>query len=69
MYPNPVTSDLFLVDNTDFNEFELFDCSGRKVKNGSIEFNTINFSQLDAGIYFLNLKGNKKQNNFKIIKQ
>lgn len=69
MFPNPVTSDLFLVDNTDFNEFELFDPSGKKVKNGSIEFNTIDFSQLEVGIYFLNLKGNNKQSNFKIIKQ
>lgn len=69
MFPNPVISDLFLVDNTDFNEFELFDPSGKKVKNGSIEFNTIDFSQLEVGIYFLNLKGNNKQSNFKIIKQ
>ena len=68
MYPNPVTSDLFLVDNTDFNEFELFDCSGRKVKNGSIEFNTINFSQLDAGIYFIEVSDGTALKRIKFIK-
>lgn len=68
-YPNPVISDLLLINNTDFNEFELYDSTGRKVKYGNIEFDTINFSQLGTGIYFLNLKGNNKQNNFKIIKQ
>jgi hypothetical protein len=69
MYPNPITSDLFLVNNTDFNEFELFDTIGKKVNSGSIDSNTINFDQLNTGIYFLNLKGNNKQNTFKIVKK
>lgn len=69
MYPNPVASDLFLVNNIDFNKFELFDTVGKKVNSGNIDSNTINFDQLNAGVYFLNLKGNNKQNTFKIVKQ
>lgn len=69
IYPNPVTSNLYLGNNIDFKEFELFDITGKKVLYGTIKFNSINFNGVETGIYILNLKSEDSQNNFRVLKK
>lgn len=69
LYPNPVSSDLFLSNNVDFKQFELFDTTGKKINYGTIKFNSINFNEIETGIYILSLKSEDKQHNFRIIKK
>jgi len=69
VYPNPVVSDLFLTNNTDFDKYELFDITGKRVGAGVINSNSIDFSHIDNGVYVLKLAGANKQGNLKIVKQ
>lgn len=69
VYPNPVVNALTLANATDFSQYQLFDFSGKKVQEGNIDTNTIDFSSVSTGIYLLKLQGNTKQNVVKIMKQ
>lgn len=69
LYPNPVVSDVFIANNTDFNQFEVYDLTGKRIKNGTIETNAIDFNEVSTGIYLLKLNGNEKQKVFKIVKE
>lgn len=72
IYPNP-TTDFVNIENTVGFDFELqfFDVNGKIIETNSIHaFKTkkINISQLNNGIYILQLKNNNNVLNYKFIK-
>ncbi len=52
IYPNPVSNSLFLKGNKDIESIEIFDTNGKKLITKRNE-NTVDVSQLSAGIYFV----------------
>jgi len=73
MYPNPVSNNLTVfMPISKFNEYTIFDISGRVYKQSVIKKNTeklnIDLSNLSKGIYLISLKGNQLTKTFKFIK-
>lgn len=73
-YPNPATDFLLLrVDNSEISNisFQLFNMSGKLVEGRQLSNNetSIDFSNLESGIYYLKvIENSKEQRTFKIIK-
>jgi hypothetical protein len=71
IFPNPVQSILhFELSNEEIKEVEVFNMMGQKLKNyfiNDVKF-SIDFSEYSSGIYFMNIKGDKKSICKKIIK-
>jgi len=70
VHPNPVKDMLYITSKNKEaveSEFVLYNTAGAIVKQGNISNNSINISNLPAGIYLLNVKNYSK--NFKIIKE
>jgi hypothetical protein len=63
IFPNPVSDQLTISNNNTFNAYTLNTIDGKEVLSDSIgDGNTyINTSHLQAGIYFLVLRGDRKQ--------
>ena len=58
LYPNPTVNDINITFDDNVNEnvtFNIFDMSGRIVKQGNLFSNNINVSNLNRGTYFINL--------------
>ena len=73
VYPNPV-DDSFMIDNMeslDIKSLSIFDINGRTVKNINVNSigNEINISDLNSGIYFLNIDTENGTATKKIIKK
>jgi hypothetical protein len=70
IYPNPA-SDYFSVRNSGSANRRLivFDVSGKKVKEVNSVENTIDFSGLQKGIYFLNITDSGMNSTFRLIKK
>ncbi len=61
VYPNPGSEELFL-NGIDENEFyQLFDITGQQVLNGILNNSSISISDLQSGIYFLEIEGYQTQ--------
>ena len=62
---------LKLLNNINYNQFSIYDLSGREVlKDVNNEaLNTIDISQLNKGIYVINLKANTGNKTYKFLKQ
>jgi len=62
MYPNPVQTELNIVlpSTVENAEVEIYNVIGKKIDKQQIKdsFNTINVSDLEAGIYIIKIKGN-----------
>lgn len=72
IYPNPAETVLnFRATNSDitFDKVEMFDAVGKKVLSTNIVNNSIDISQLNAGIYFVKVHSGDKQITKKIIKK
>jgi hypothetical protein len=58
LYPNPTVNDINITFDDNVNEnvtFNIFDMSGRMVKQGNLFNNNINVSNLNRGTYIINL--------------
>mgnify|MGYP003575127816 CR=1 FL=1 len=69
VYPNPVMSTVTIANNADFSQFELYDLAGKKIKEGTVENDALDFSAVSTGIYLLQLQGNGKKQTIKLAKQ
>ncbi|WP_299116498.1 T9SS type A sorting domain-containing protein [uncultured Winogradskyella sp.] len=70
MYPNPV-KDIMNIDigNSKINRLDILDINGRLMITQEDNFEIVNMSQLNAGIYFVTFYASKKSDTVKIIKQ
>jgi hypothetical protein len=60
IYPNPVRSRLFIQgDPGTF--FQVFDCQGKKYKDGIVKDQSINMTDLPSGCYVLSINGKNKK--------
>lgn len=69
--PNPVNDFLYLKSTEIIKEIDVYDVSGKKVFNNSINKteSKINFQNLEKGIYFILVKSEHKVSSHKIIKK
>jgi uncharacterized delta-60 repeat protein len=70
VYPNPANSfiEVQLTDAISFFDFEIYDINSRKIKAQQSSGNTINISELERGVYFLNVKTDDGVLSTKFIK-
>jgi hypothetical protein len=67
VYPNPANETLY-VDNKQIETYTITDVSGKEVLKGILE-TSINLSELNSGVYFITLIGDKVHSTQKLIKQ
>lgn len=69
LYPNP-SSDFIIFDIDENSLVRIFDINGKIVFNQNINSseNKINISNLNEGIYFINIKNSKSENTSRFIK-
>jgi hypothetical protein len=70
IYPNPTSDKLYFKSDLNFSKFKVYDVLGKLISSGNISGTVIDVSQLQNGIYLLNLIDVKKQttSNIKFIK-
>ena len=54
MYPNPFY-DVIYVDNAENSKANVFDVNGKSVLEKAFDNSSIDLSELDPGVYFLNI--------------
>lgn len=69
IYPNPVSNDLYIVHRYDQVDYKLFSIDGKLVQSGSVYGLKINISDLQNGIYILQLEADGKKEIKKIVKK
>ena len=71
IYPNPANDvvNIDLEENKEWDRLQLIDVSGKVVIDKNITSNsiTLNTSELDRGVYFINLIGEQKKESKKLI--
>lgn len=67
IYPNPVKGLLNIVSTYELSRIVVLDVTGKVVKTVEGSTNQIDLSELNKGIYFINLEGKKGVDNFKIV--
>jgi hypothetical protein len=67
MYPNPASDIVFIDGNYSQLKVVVYDILGKQVMNKPIK-NSINISQLEKGVYVLQLSDGTKRNTQRIIK-
>ncbi len=60
IYPNPVRSNLFIQGDPG-TYFQVFDCHGKKYKDGIVKDRSINMTDLPSGFYILSINGKNKK--------
>ncbi|PKP04622.1 MAG: hypothetical protein CVU11_04395 [Bacteroidetes bacterium HGW-Bacteroidetes-6] len=61
LYPNPVTTQITIESDLQFEDFRIFNTKGQLVKSGLVnENNTVDVENLPNGLYFLSLDGEKQ---------
>lgn len=69
IYPNPATDYVYL-NNLKFNaSIEIFDLSGQSIKHIQNVHGSIDISELEKGMYFLQVSDHQKTETLKIIKE
>lgn len=71
LYPNP-TTDLLYFDTTgdlSLDKVEVYDTIGKRVLSSQINNNSVDVSQLTAGVYFVKIYSGENQTTKKIIKK
>lgn len=71
IYPNPV-KDILNISNSigaEINSLTIVDINGRTVKQINSNISQINISDLNAGVYFVNINSNEGSLTTKIVKQ
>jgi len=71
IYPNPASNELFIASvNHNFDSYQIFDMSGKKLQSGILHSNFVNTESLSAGSYVLVLYSYKGYfTNLNFIKQ
>lgn len=73
IYPNPTFSKIFITSKEYVSSYEIYNSLGQKVIHGSfdkiLEQEEIDLTALQSGLYILNLKGEKTNKTFNVIKQ
>lgn len=69
IYPNPVTSELTIDSKENFNTLKIIDLTGKTVKMISSQDHTVNVSDLEIGIYILQIQGDNGKAISKFIKK
>jgi Secretion system C-terminal sorting domain len=70
IYPNPTSNQLNIeINEVGVREINIIDITGKTVKTFTLNFNTINVSDLQKGIYFIKFIGDEKTITKKFIKQ
>ncbi len=69
IYPNPVSNDLYIVHRYDQVDYKLFSIDGKLVQSGSVYGLKINVSDLQNGLYILQLEADGKKEIKKIVKK
>lgn len=71
VYPNPAKDVLNISNNTgaEMSSLTIVDINGRTVKQVNSNVSQINISDLNAGVYFVNIKSNEGSLTTKIVKQ
>ena len=71
VYPNPVKDVLSISNsiNAEINAVIVTDINGRTVKQFNSNVSQINISDLNAGVYFVNINSNEGSTTKKIVKQ
>lgn len=70
IHPNPVSDRLFIENNTEFENFVLFNALGQEIlrKNNRDFINSIDLRSFNSGVYFIRLFNEHQQLRLKIIK-
>jgi minor extracellular serine protease Vpr len=73
VHPNPTTSKIFITSKENVSSYEIYNTLGQKVLEGRfnkvLDQEEIDMTNLQIGLYFLNIKGDKTTKSIKIIKQ
>jgi len=71
LYPNPTKGELFIASKQSLvgSEINIYDISGRLVINNKLTGNTVDVSNLNTGLYFLNLTIDGQRVKLQFIKQ
>ena len=73
VYPNPTSSKIFITSKEHVSSYEIYNTLGQKVMEGSfkkvLDQEEIDMTNLQIGLYFLSIKGDKTTKSIKIIKQ
>lgn len=70
-YPNPVNDEMTIASLYQFDNYEIFDITGKKVGQGLGEgtFTTLNVSYLTTGTYFMKVTAGDLQTTIKLVKR
>lgn len=68
VYPNPVTSNLNIQSNKPIESYAMYSIEGKLVKSGNVIGQQIELTDLQPGIYFLDLAANKQWVRYKVVK-
>ncbi|WP_289044456.1 T9SS type A sorting domain-containing protein [uncultured Olleya sp.] len=68
LYPNPVNDKLFIKSDNAIDSITIYNVSGQIIKQTEIFSNGIDVSVLNAGLYFINIKSDNRENIKKFIK-
>jgi len=69
IYPNPVKNILNIKSQNSIENVSVFSLDGKMVLSKIDNFNQIDISRLNQGMYFLKIKSNNKLHHFKFIKK
>ncbi|UPQ80523.1 CotH kinase family protein [Flavobacterium azooxidireducens] len=69
IYPNPVSEELYIVHGYNEVDYKLFSVDGKLVQNGLLQGLKINVSNLQSGLYILQLEVDGKKEIKKIVKK
>lgn len=67
IYPNPTQEEIYIKSNINIDYVELFDVLGNSILKKSKSTNLINVSNLNSGIYFLNIYANSSKLVKKVV--
>lgn len=73
VYPNPTSSKIFITSKEHVSSYEIYNTLGQKVLEGSfnkvLDQEEMDMTNLQIGLFFLNIKGDKTTKSIKIIKK
>ena len=61
IYPNPLSGSNLYIKNAESNDFKLFDMSGKLIKSGKLENESINVNSLPKGVYLIQVGSTSKR--------
>jgi len=68
VFPNPVSDKLFIKDANDYAEFTITDMSGRIIRQGNINEENIDVSNLNEGCFLVRITSNGETSRHRFVK-